>query len=242
MDVTVPGKSLDAQFDVLWQRFAQLDYTVDSINQWTNRLRRWLTPVNVSFVIPIDDRTVCDYLGKAQQALLHHMAYEPQPPDKLHITLYQVGYLRQIPLRLPGLWSRQELTRIAQLTAEYLKLFQPIEVLVGPINAFSNVAIAEVRDSGRLRLLRGIISQAIPPLSLPLNYPLIPHITLGYFGTQPAAPIRETIGLLRMLPKIGLTVDRVELTLYYRKPGAYEPNKALIHSETEVIASLPIGQ
>jgi 2'-5' RNA ligase len=242
MDVTVPGKSLDAQFDVLWQRFGKLKYTVDSINNWSSRLRRWLTPVNISFVVPIEDSKVCDYLNRAQQALLHHMAYEPQPPDKLHITLYQVGYLRQIPLRLPGLWSREELARIAQLAAEYLKLFQPIDVQVGPVNAFPNVAIAEVRDNGKLRLLRGIISQAIPPLLLPLNYPLIPHITLGYFGRQPAASICETISLLRTLPRINFTVDHVELTLYYRKSGSYEPNKALVHSETEVIASMPIGQ
>src|SRR5688572_14899069 len=124
MDVTVPGKSLDAQFDVLWQRFEQVDYTADSINQWTNRLRRWLTPVNISFVIPIEDHKVCEYLGGAQQALRQHMAYDPQPPDKLHITLYHLGYLRQLPLRLPLLWSREELERIAQTAAEYLKLFQ----------------------------------------------------------------------------------------------------------------------
>lgn len=241
MDITVPGKSLDAQFDKLWQRFGQLNYTTDSINTLSNRLRRWLTPVNVSFVIPIEDRKVCDYLGRAQQAILQHIAYDPQPPDKLHITLFHVGYLQQLPIRLPGTWSRQELNRITQLASEYLKLFQPIDVQVGPVNAFPNVAIAEVRDSGRLRLLRNIISRAVPPPMLPLNYPLIPHITLGYFGKQSAAPIRETISLLRSLPRVDLHIDHVELTLYYLKPGSHEPNELLEHSRTETIGTLPLG-
>src|SRR5258708_29393877 len=111
-DSTLPGKSLDAQFDAVWQRFERLSSTEDSMHKWMVRLRRWLTPVNVSFVIPIEDENVCDYLAYAQQHLLADLQYAPQPQNKLHITLYQVGYLRRTPLRIPGSWSRTELMQI----------------------------------------------------------------------------------------------------------------------------------
>jgi 2'-5' RNA ligase len=241
-DATIPGKSLDAQFDLVWQRFERIQTTVDSINHWSMRVRRWLTPINVSFVIPIDDPRVCDYLGEAQQVMLQHMAYAPQPADKLHITLYQVGYLRRLPLlRLPGSWSRTELNKIAETAQQYLTLLKPFLVEIGPINAFPNVAIAEVRDGGRLRLLRGVVSRAIPPLITPLNFPLIPHTTLGYFGKQPAEPIRNRLRVLRNWPRMQFEVRQVEMTLYKRKPGPYEPRDALVHSEQEVLYKFPMG-
>jgi 2'-5' RNA ligase len=242
-DATIPGRSLDAQFDVVWQRFERVQSTTDTISQWSMRLRRWLTPVNVSFVIPIDDPIVCDYLGDAQQAIIKHMAYAPQPSDKLHITLYQVGYLRRWSfLRLPGSWSREELNKIADMATQYLTLLRPFTVEIGPVNAFPNVAIAEVRDHGRLRLLRGIVSRAIPPLLMPLNYPLIPHVTLGYFGKQSAAAIRNTLRPLRNMPRVRFEVRQVDMTLYRRKPGPYEPSQALLHSDQEVLFSLPMGE
>jgi 2'-5' RNA ligase len=241
IDPTVPGRSLDPQFDLMWQRFQRLSRTTDSLNKWSARFKRWLTPVNVSFVIPINDPTVCDYLCRAQEALRPHLQYDPQPADKLHITLFQLGYLKQTPLPIPHLWKKAQLYKIATLAQEYLRLMESLDVEVGPINAFPNVAIAEVRDQGRLRLLRRLISRAIPPMLLPLNFPLIPHITLGYFGSQPTTPICETILPMRNWPHLPLKIDHVEMTLYYRKPELYKPSEALIHSEERVMASLPIG-
>jgi 2'-5' RNA ligase len=120
-------------------------------------------------------------------------------------------------------------------------LLRPFTVLIGPINAFPNVAIAEVRDNGRLRLLRGVVAQSFPRRLGSVNYPLIPHITLGYFGAQPAAPIRNVMRPLHQWKPIPFTVDRVDLTLYYRKPGPYDRKQALLHSVEEVLYSLPIG-
>ncbi len=188
IDTTLPGKSLGAQFDAVWQRFERLSHTEDTMRKSTARLRRWLTPVNVSFVIPIDDTAVFDYLG------------------------YQ-----------------------------YLGLMQPFSVQIGPINAFPNVPIAEVHDNGSLRMLRGVIAQAIPPVLTPLNYPLIPHITLGYFGKQPAAPVRNALRPLRGLAPMTFTIDRVQLTLYSLKAGRHERSAVLLHSTEEVLASMPLG-
>jgi 2'-5' RNA ligase len=133
------------------------------------------------------------------------------------------------------------LERTAELARDYLQLLRPFTVHIGPINAFPNVAIAEVRDGGKLRLLRGVVTQALPRRLVSSGYPLIPHVTLGYFGAQPAAPVRNTLRPMRNWKPIPFTVDRVDLTLYYRKPGPYIRSQALLHSVEEILFSLPIG-
>jgi 2'-5' RNA ligase len=240
-DPTLPGKSLEAQFDALWQRFLHLSHTADTINRWSARWQRWLTPVNVSFIVPIEDEAVCCYLGEAQAALLAHMNYAPQPPDKLHITLYHVGYLRN-GLPLPGTWTQRQLERIASIARANLALIEPFDVQVGPINAFPNVPIAEVHDDGKLRLLRAALSQATPrqPRRLP-SWPLIPHVTLGYFGRKPAAPIQNAIKPLRRWSQVALRIDQAHMTSYRRKPGPHQPSQALHHSVEEVLFTLRIG-
>jgi 2'-5' RNA ligase len=241
MDFTVPGKSLDAQFDKLWTRFKRLRYTTDSINSWQARWQRWLTPINVSIIVPIEDEAVCQYIIAAQEALRPFMSYAPQPHDKLHITVYQVGYLRT-GLALPGTWTREALGRIQSQAGRNLRLIEPFNVQVGPFNAFPNVAIAEVHDEGKLRLLRAVVARAMPPLSRPLpTLPLIPHVTLGYFGLRPAGPIHQAMLPLRRVPPVVMRVDRLDMTLYYRKPGPHDPSRALVHSTEEVIATLRLG-
>jgi 2'-5' RNA ligase len=242
MNLTIPGKSLDVQFDNLWRRFERLNSTTDTMSSWRNQWQRLLTPVNVSFIIPVEDSVVCDYLGRAQQALRPYMGYDPQPSDKLHITLYQVGFLKQGRRPFSGRWSRPQLDRIASLAREYLQLLRPFDVTIGPINAFSNVAIAEVRDGGRLRFLRDVLTQALPRRIVAPTYPLIPHITLGYFGKQPAAPIRNVLRPMHTWGPLSFTVDRVYLTLYYRKPGPYPRKLALQNSVEDILYSLPIGE
>jgi len=243
MDRTLPGRSLERQFEAVWQRFERLSYTTDTLRSLPARIRRWLMPVNVSFIIPIEDQTVCDYLGRAQEALKPHMAYAPQPADKLHITLFQLGFLRSIPFQVRGGWSRTQLDQIADLVGQYMSLVKPFKVQVGPVNAFPNVAIVEVHDLGKLRLLNGVASQAVPPLQLPLpRFPMVPHVTLGFFGRRSAAPIRNTLRPLRNWRPIPFLVDRVELTLYYPKPGPYSLSRILQHSVEEVIVTLPLGE
>jgi 2'-5' RNA ligase len=241
MTLTLPGRSLEAQFDALWNRFERLRFTRDTLNRWPARYQRWLRPVNLSFVVPVDDEAVCRYLERAQDALRSHMNYAPQPTEMLHITLYQIGYLRT-GLPLIGTWTRKDLDKIIRLARQNMALLEPFDVQVGPINAFPNVAIAEVHDDGKLRLLRAAASQAVPRLSRPLpTYPLIPHITLGYFGRRPAEPIREVLRPLRHLMPLSLRIDHVHVTTYSRKPGPYEPTQALRHSIEEVMATIQVG-
>lgn len=240
MSTTLPGKSLDAQFDVLWQRFSRLSRTTDTLSLWSMRLRRWLTPINVSFIVPITDPAMCEYLAAVQATLAPYMAYTPQPAEKLHVTLYQIGYVRA-GMPFPGTWTRAELDRLADSGRRLFEQLPAFTVRVGPINAFPNVAIAEVHDDGQLRLLERAAASVIPEnRRVPPFYPLIPHITLGYFGDRPATPIIKILRPLRDLPTVPLRIDRAAMTLYYRGLGSYHTKHVLRHSVEEVIATLPL--
>ncbi len=240
-DITLPGKSLAVQFDAIWQRFSRLSYTSDTLNTWSMRWRRWLTPISVSFIVPISDPTISHSLIDAQQPLAPYMTYTPQPAERLHITLRLIGYVRA-GLLLPDTWTRSELHALANHARTMFAKFPPFEVRVGPINAFPNVAIAEVHDDGQLRLLETAVGELIPKARrTPRPYPLIPHITLGYFGHRPATPIIEALIPLRSLPSLPLIVDRAAMTLYYRRGGSYPTKYLLRHSIEEVIAALPLN-
>lgn len=242
MNTTLPGKSLEAQFDVLWQRFSRLPRTVDSMSGWSMRIRRWLTPINISFIVPISDPEVCDYLSNFQKTLAPYMAYAPQPAEKLHITLSQVGYLRA-GLPLPNTWTHNELNDLIARARSLFSKLPAFTVKVGPINAFPNVAIAEVHDDGQLRLLERAAISVIPEnRRLDAFYPLIPHVTLGYFGNRPAAPIAKVLRPLRNQPPLTLKIDRAAMTLYYRGLGSYRTKHVLRHSVEEVIASLTLNR
>jgi 2'-5' RNA ligase len=241
MEITLPGKSLSVQFDALWERFTRLSHTTDTLGTWSMRWRRWLTPISVSFIVPINDPAISDYLIDAQQSLAPYMTYTPQPAEKLHITLSLIGYVRA-GLPLPGTWTRSELQALANHARTLFAKLPSFEVRVGPINAFPNVAIAEVHDEGQLRLLETAIGELIPKARRAnRSYPLIPHVTLGYFGHRPAAPIIEALRPLRSLPSLPFSVDQASLTLYYRSSGSYPTRYLLRHSVEEVIATLPLG-
>ncbi len=205
------------------------------------RVRRWLTPINVSFIVPITDPAVCDYLSNLQKTLAPYMDYAPQPSEKLHVTLYQIGYLRA-GLPLSNTWTRAELDELSDKARELFKNLPPFTVKVGPVNAFPNVAIAEVHDDGQLRLLERAAASVIPDdRRVVPTYPLIPHITLGYFGNRPVTPIVKVLRPFRTQPPITLTIDRAAMTLYYRGLGSYRTKHVLRHSVEDIIANLPLG-
>jgi len=237
-DPTLPGRSLEAQFDALWQRFNHLTRTVDTLVTPSARWRRIFTPVNISLIVPIQDNAVCTYLTDAQQKLSPYMGYVPQPVERLHVTLALLGFLRA-GLPVPGTWTLRELR---QLVIDMQTLFAELPsftVRIGPINAFPNVAIAEVHDDGQLRFLEKAVLSLVPQnRRSDAPYPLIPHITLGYFGSRPTRPIIQVLTPLRALPPLQFTIDQAALTLYYRGLGPYQAKYVLRHSVEEVVGTM----
>lgn len=201
-----------------WAEFTRLSTTQDTLAQERGRLRRWLLLPYVAFVIPIDDTAVRAQLVEWQQALRPWLAYTP-PSETLHITLHHAGMLRHSLLKaLPYTWRRGALSTLARRAEPTLEDFKQFTVRLGPLNAFPNALITEVQDNDeclralRLKLRRALPIQARPPSA----WSYLPHVTLGFWGKQPAAPLVDLLETFRTVEPIEYRVQRVKFTIYER--------------------------
>lgn len=200
-----------------WEQFTRLDYTTDSLKNERRRLRRWRLLPYIAFIIPIDDPAVVAQLTAWQTALSPWLAYEPQPAERLHLTLNHIGGLRRSLWRtLPYTWHRQALPRLADRVDSTIRAFGAFDILIGPLNAFPNVLFAEVQDHNDcLRRLRATVRRALPLSARPPSpWAYLPHVTLGHWGHQPAAPVVKVLETYRSVVPIPLRVTRVKFTVY----------------------------
>ncbi len=204
-------------YRAIWERFCRLRWTEDSLAEERRGWRRWLLSPSVAFIIPIHDEAVLTQLQSWQSALSPWLAYAPQPAERLHITLHMVGRLSPLPwLPLPHLWRRRGLDGLAAAAGSLVQGMDCFIVNIGPLNAFSNALFAEVQDeTGCLRTLRTGLRRALPRRARPpLRWPFVPHVTLGYWGRQPVAPLVAALMPFRKVQPVPLRVERVRLTIY----------------------------
>ncbi|HML21267.1 MAG TPA: 2'-5' RNA ligase family protein [Aggregatilinea sp.] len=201
-----------------WTEFTRLSTTQDTLARERGRLRRWLLLPYVAFVIPIDDPAVRARLLTWQQALAPWLNYT-MAPDQLHITLHHAGTLRHSLLKgLPYTWRRGALPALARRAQPTLQDFNRFTVRLGPLNSFPNALFAEVHDDReclramRLKLRRSLPVQARPPSA----WSYLPHVTLGFWGKQPAAPLVDLMETFRTVDPIECEVRRVKFTIYER--------------------------
>ncbi len=222
-------------FQRIWKRFSRLKTTRDEIaNERAVGPRPYLT-----FLIPLDDEAVRARCAAWQQALHAYLPYTPQPVERLHISLHYMGYLREGRWRW-GLrsWQREMLPVLAERARAALRAFAPFEVWIGPLNAFAGVLIAEVHDpQGRLHAMRRALKRALPwraRLSYS-PYPYMPHVTLGYWGKQPVAPLLRALRAYREVEPIRFRVRRVRFTVY-RRDTVTNPSETLAQAQEEIVA------
>ena len=222
-------------FRRIWERFARLKTTRDELaRERVDGQRPYLT-----FLIPLDDEAVRTRCLAWQQALRPYLRYTPQPPERLHISLHYMGHLREHAWRW-GLrtWSRDVLPALAERVRPVLSAFAPFDVTVGPLNAFPGVLIAEVHDpQGRLYAMYKALKRALPwRARLGYSpYPYVPHVTLGYWGEQPAAPVIRALRAYRQAKPVRFRVRRVRFTVYTRRMTANVPD-VLVEAQEEVLA------
>ncbi len=220
----------------IWERFCHLRWTEDSLAEERRGWRRWLQFPIVAFLIPLDDPAVRKQLQGWQQALASWLAYAPQPAQHLHITLHIVGRVNPLPwLPLPRIWRRRDLDRLAERARSLVQATDAFEVGIGPLNAFPNVLFAEVQDdTGCLRALRTGLRRALPSRARPSRrWPFVPHVTLGYWGRQPVAPLVAALTPFRQAAPLPLRVERVRLTIYALDEKAHRAE--LLHATHEEI-------
>ena len=206
-------------YATIWDRFGHLSQTQDSLALERRGLWRWLLLAQAAFVIPIEDPVATQQLTRWQEAFRSWLSYDPQPEDRLHITLHYVGLLRYKPwLWLPSSWRPAAVSRLAEQVREALESVEAFDLQLGPLNAFPNVLFAEVHDRDQcLRLLRARLRRVLPLRARPPSpWPYTPHITLGNWGRQPAAPLVDALRPYRAARPVPFRVTRVRLTVYTR--------------------------
>jgi 2'-5' RNA ligase len=220
-----------------WAEFTRLSVTEDTLAQDRPLARRWLLMPYVAFIIPIDDEAVRDRLIAWQSALAPWLQYQPQPRDRLHITLHYAGMLRRNRLAvLPYTWQRRSLPKLAQRVRGAVEHCPAFTVQIGPLNAFPNVLIAEVHAEReclralRLRVRRALPLQARPPSA----WTYLPHITLGFWGRQPVGAIVEALEPFRSVEPVPFTVRRLKLTVYERASSSHNSDVLAATRETTV--------
>lgn len=206
-------------FEGTWEQFTQLSVTQDSLALEKRGVRRWLMLPYLAFLVPVDDPAIRAQLTAWQEVFRPWMDYDPQPADRLHVTLHYVGGLRNRSwVLLPHSWKRAALPRLADQTHAILQRFEPFTIEIGPLNAFANVLFAEVHDPDNcLRLLRAKLQRALPLRARPPRmWPFLPHVTLGYWGRQRVQPLISALAPYRDVKPLVLHVTRVTFTIYTR--------------------------
>ncbi len=228
----------DRAYAATWERFSRLSRTQDSLADERRGWRRWLLTPVVAFVIPVDDPAVCAGLESWQRALAPWLVYDPQPAEHLHITLHIAGRLSPVSwLLLPSFLRRSEVGRLAERARPVFGRFNPFEVGIGPPNAFANALFAEVQDeAGCLQALRAELRRALPLRARPpLRWPFVPHVTLGFWGRQPVAPLVQALVPYRSAAPLPLRVTAVHLTLYHQDSALLRPD-VLRTAREEIVA------
>ncbi len=225
-------------FQRTWERFSRLQTTQDELAPERINECPYLT-----FLIPLDDEAVRARCAVWQQALRPYLRYTPQPPEMLHISLHYMGYLRKHAwLWSLRTWPRNVLPELAERVRPALSAFAPFDVMIGPLNAFPGVLIAEVDDPHKhLRAMYAALKRALPWRARlgysPYSY--MPHVTLGYWGEQPAAPLIRALRAYRDVQPVRFRVQRVHFTLYTRDVAETAAD-ALVEAREEILAEYPL--
>ncbi|MBN1679502.1 MAG: 2'-5' RNA ligase family protein [Anaerolineae bacterium] len=224
-----------------WDAFSRLDQTRDSLVVWRGGLRSWVTVCHLGFIIPIEDGAAASQLARWQAAFRPWLRYDPQPVDRLHVSLHHVGMVRRlVGLPLPRRWQGERLTHLAAEMRGALKDFASFDVRIGPLNAFPTALIAEVHDDSLcLGRLRAAVRRALPTLARPAEpwASYLPHVTLSYWGEQPAAPLVEALRPFRDVEPVSVSVNCVKFT-WYTLNAVLDKRKLLTTARENVITEV----
>ena len=146
------------------------------------------------------------------------------PPEWLHVTLREVGYLEEIPPASAENKVDRARESLADLGAFSLR--------VGPVELLPGALVLRVTPTRRLdelrRRLPGKPSVDHGPNGIPAPDQVAPHVSLAYLRTDTVAT--HVIASTRTVAPLTLSIDQVILAEVTRHQWHYEWNvRARIH-------------
>jgi len=202
-----------AEYEAAWTRFHALTglihgfETIDS--PWARGRDRY-----GAFLVRVDDPGARGHLRSLAERLATVPGLTLYLENYWHITIKTVGFL------VPEATASDEvpnanLDGIIEAANNVLAAHAAFDFRIGPINAFPDVVIAEVWDSGAVRRLNAALLEAVPGLlRQPFDGPhFLPHISLArYVSNEALDQLKAILTDLRTVgPGPTLHVPAVEL-------------------------------
>jgi RNA 2',3'-cyclic 3'-phosphodiesterase len=168
--------------------------------------------LSASFIIPVEASRFRERLEPLREALRPFPFVSLHPDNFLHITLFLLGFLAEVPGE-GGEVSRERLEEIEGSARRVLADFPTAKIRLSNLNAFPGAAFIEVHDDGVLEGLRDVLCASCG-LKKPSGPP---HLTIAYFqvpdGTSAPEGLVSAIARYRDWPVGDLAVESVEITI-----------------------------
>jgi 2'-5' RNA ligase len=199
-----------ATFDDAWAWFSgggELTTFASTIDDVTKGRAQFL-----GFAARVTNDAAVGAVLAAQDALVEVDGLVMLPADYLHVTLLTLGF-QVIEKTRPDEILRQDIGAVAERAARVLAATPPAEVVVGPVNVFSDAVITEVHDDGALARIRESLAGAVSGyVNVSPAVAYLPHVTTAVFGEDvDPARLHDALLPLREAQPAVMHVRRVEL-------------------------------
>ena len=203
-----------SSFEEAWERFVG-GGPLASMSAWREQLTLGRAQF-LSFQVPLEATTASDELAAIQSDLADIKGIAWFEPEMLHVSLRGIGF-QVISKRRHDDVTREDVGRVSKQAAGLLRGARRSTMEIGPINAFHDALILEVRDDGSLADLRRRLGDAIPDAFGIPDDRFLPHITIAMFVDPEVAGsgLRIRLPSLRQRPRVTAGLSRVELARWW---------------------------
>lgn len=148
----------------------------EALDQWAGDRERYLT-----FSIDVTQPSVHDALEAVRTVLANHDCTTVAPPEYYHITVKQVGCIREPPERETDV-TPSTMSKLRRAARETLSKVESFEVSLPRLNLFDRVIFCEVAECGPLNELHSRLCDLpdVPQWEYERE-DYVPHVTLSHF-------------------------------------------------------------
>lgn len=148
----------------------------EALDQWAGDRERYLT-----FSVDVTHPPVHDALETVREVLAKHECTTVAPPEYYHITLKQVGCIRESPERESDI-TPSTMSKLQRAARDTLAEVEPFEISLPRLNLFDRVIFCEVADCDPLlELHRRLCDLPDVPQWEHEREDYVPHVTLSHF-------------------------------------------------------------
>jgi 2'-5' RNA ligase len=194
----------------IWEErhsFAPDVLDADAREAWAGDRERYFV-----FLVDVTDSAVHEALSDVRAVLAEADTTTAAPPEYYHVTLKQVGCLRDPPDRESDV-TGETLESVRRRARDALADVDPFTVALPRLNLFERVVFCEVREAEPLVDVHHRLCDlpGIPQLDYEREA-FTPHVSLGHFRTETGLEsVFADLEPLRAVDAPALTVDAVEL-------------------------------